>query len=256
MTTAHHRNSGASTLATLALVAAVLAAAPAAAYEIQVTDGGNPVRWGVSEVVLTLDGSLASLGPMDRVGETIAAAFERWVVDADLPIDFTVVRGICGEPGYHQGETNENCLMARHLGQDSSHTGATTRVSYASPSGEIVDGDILFNLDAGQWSLDGEAGALDLAEVALHESGHLIGMAHSDVGAARMFPMMSYGPDDRDGLHADDIDGATRLYAGFVDPTMALSCSVAAAGSSRPGLAGLILAVLAACVATRSIRRE
>jgi MYXO-CTERM domain-containing protein len=236
-------------------LAVALMAGTAEAYQYQETAGGRPVRWATTEVVLTLDASLAVLGPMDRVEEVFARAFELWVAQAGLPVDFTLSRGSCDDFG-HAGDSNTNCLMARHMGSDSDHTGATTRLTYSDPSGEVINGDIVFNLDAGPWSLEGEAGALDLAAVALHEAGHLIGMAHSDIEEARMFPTIGLDGAEQGGLHGDDIEGAARLYEGFVDPDQVLSCSVAAAGSSRPGFAGWLLAALIAGLFLRRNRQK
>ncbi|HUT76544.1 MAG TPA: matrixin family metalloprotease [Polyangia bacterium] len=256
MNTASHRNTAANTPATLALLATLaLAAAPAAAYETQETADGNPVRWGTAEVVITLDGSISGLGPTPGVEEAIVSAFERWVAEADLPLDFTLVQGDCGEPGFHQGESNENCVMARHLGEDSGHTGATTRLSYSSPSGDIVDGDIVFNLDAGHWGLDGEPEALDIFEVSLHEVGHLLGLAHSDVEEARMYSTMGFGPDGDGGLHEDDIAGAGELYADLEATIETLTCSVATPGATTPSLE-ILLATLLAGAGIWTIRRK
>ncbi len=223
----------------------LLATSSAWSYEIQKTAEGEPVHWGVTEIRITLDGSLSGLGPTLQVEEAVMAAFEHWVSDAELPIDFTFVRGHCGDLGYQQGGNNENCVMAGSTGQESSHTGAVTRISYSAPSGEIIDGDILFNLDAGLWSLDGEPGTLDVFTVALHEVGHLLGMAHSGVSEARMYPTIAVG-DEAGDLHDDDIAGAGYLYAGLEETVEAMTCSATAAGSHHTSPGALLACVLVA----------
>ncbi|KAL5805494.1 hypothetical protein ACOSQ4_028229 [Xanthoceras sorbifolium] len=52
--------------------------------------------------------------------------------------------------------------------------------------------------------------ANDLATVALHEIGHLLGLGHSEVEGAIMWPAITVG--STKGLHRDDIEGIRVLY--------------------------------------------
>ncbi|GMN20106.1 hypothetical protein TIFTF001_045282 [Ficus carica] len=52
---------------------------------------------------------------------------------------------------------------------------------------------------------------MDLESVAVHEIGHLLGLDHSNVPAASMYPTFIYGERKR-GLNADDIQGIRALY--------------------------------------------
>ncbi|XP_038714627.1 metalloendoproteinase 5-MMP-like [Tripterygium wilfordii] len=68
-----------------------------------------------------------------------------------------------------------------------------------------------FHYDADeQWSVSATQGAFHLETVALHEIGHLLGLGHSSVEGAIMFP--SIGPGMTKGLHRDDIQGINDLY--------------------------------------------
>ena len=51
---------------------------------------------------------------------------------------------------------------------------------------------------------------VDLRQVAAHEFGHSLGLKHSSVKEAVMYPTYMYMPKFR--LHADDISGIRRLY--------------------------------------------
>ena len=78
---------------------------------------------------------------------------------------------------------------------------------YPPPCGGTHAGRCDFD-DAESWSLTGTGGSIDLETVALHEIGHLLGLAHSSVPGSVMFP--SYGGVRR-ALTQDDLDGIRRL---------------------------------------------
>jgi hypothetical protein len=95
-------------------------------------------------------------------------------------------------------------------------------------SGEVLESDIFFN-SIFPWSVAaaGEANRFDLESIALHEIGHLHGLAHSALGEtelraggrrviateAVMFPIaFSAGSIDGRTLRADDIAGISEIY--------------------------------------------
>ncbi|KAJ9683510.1 hypothetical protein PVL29_019191 [Vitis rotundifolia] len=68
-----------------------------------------------------------------------------------------------------------------------------------------------FHYDADEtWSIGAVPNQMDLETVALHEIGHLLGLQHSSVQNAIMFPTISSGVTK--GLHDDDIQGIRALY--------------------------------------------
>lgn len=68
-----------------------------------------------------------------------------------------------------------------------------------------------FHCDADElWSIGAIEGYMDLESVALHEIGHLLGLGHSSVEDAIMYPSIPSGV-VKD-LHADDIGGIKALY--------------------------------------------
>jgi len=79
---------------------------------------------------------------------------------------------------------------------------------YPPPCGGDHAGECHFD-EAEGWSLTGAGGTFDLETVALHETGHLLGLDHSTVAGSVMFP--SYGGVRR-ALTQDDLDGIRRLY--------------------------------------------
>lgn len=88
-----------------------------------------------------------------------------------------------------------------------SNTLAVTSYSYSGST--MTEADIVFNT---AWTWDSYRGPLqsniDIQRVALHEIGHLIGMAHSTVSNTIMYPSINNAYT----LTADDIAGIQSLY--------------------------------------------
>jgi hypothetical protein len=85
-----------------------------------------------------------------------------------------------------------------------------------SPSGAL-GGDVHFN-DAEAWAINVPTplGAVDLLTIAAHEFGHALGLGHTSVMGALMFP--TYSGEQR-ALAADDIEGIQSIYGQCQRPT-------------------------------------
>ena len=83
--------------------------------------------------------------------------------------------------------------------------------------------DIIIDNDTFAWHTGGlpvPAGMFDLETVHLHELGHGLGLSHSGVGGAVMYPSVGAGQAKRV-LHQDDVDGVTFIYPGGSPPPTA-----------------------------------
>jgi hypothetical protein len=79
------------------------------------------------------------------------------------------------------------------------------------PAGRIFDGDIVFNANA-PWQVSGAPGTTDVRAVALHEAGHLLGLCHSAIRDAIMWPFLRSDVAAARTLQPDDIAWASSLY--------------------------------------------
>lgn len=87
-------------------------------------------------------------------------------------------------------------------------SGVLAHAFYPPPNGGDIAGDAHFD-EAEAWSVNSPPSGIDLYTVGAHEFGHALGLAHSTVGEALMYPY--YGGPHRY-LAQDDIDGIQSLY--------------------------------------------
>jgi hypothetical protein len=213
--------------------------ASGSAFSTRLTESGENIRWKKSNIEFVLDESLSALGPLEDVENNIIDAFDTWTDMAGLPLRFSFVQGICDTPGYREGEANLNCIMALDdYWEEGSDPGATAVVSYGAWSGHIKDADIVFNLDLVNNYAKMDAKMDRVRNVALHEVGHVLGLDHTDINQASMFPLMDDSMEGTVDLHEDDINGASTLYKGLDTDIGPMGCSVVSvAATDSPELA-------------------
>ncbi|TXG66597.1 hypothetical protein EZV62_007872 [Acer yangbiense] len=132
--------------------------------------------------------------------EPVARAFQTW--QANTHFSFSRV------------EDSGNAHIT--IGFESGDHGDRFPFDGPSPSGPTIahafaPTDGRFHYDAEEkWAVGAVPGSIDMETVALHEIGHLLGLDHSEVEGAIMWPVLPTG--STKGLHTDDIDGIRALY--------------------------------------------
>lgn len=79
-------------------------------------------------------------------------------------------------------------------------------------SGSIIDADVLFNGKNFLFTTSGVSGRYDVADVATHELGHLLGLDHSGCAGASMYPYVDPTILLHRSLSMDDIHGLQHMY--------------------------------------------
>ncbi|KAF8390343.1 hypothetical protein HHK36_024868 [Tetracentron sinense] len=188
-------------------------------------------RWPASKTHLTYRfHSSVQVSSIDSLRSVCSQAFARWAQVTHFTFQEV------------QGSNTADMVIGFHRGDHGD--GAP----FDGPSGTVAHAaaptDGRFHYDADEsWSTNPSQGVMDLESVAVHEIGHLLGLGHSSVTGAIMYPTIPSGVTKRQ-LHGDDIQGIRTLYAQFhvfakVLPELVIIISVLPHGYAQYHIKGL-----------------
>ncbi|HYC89718.1 MAG TPA: matrixin family metalloprotease [Thermoanaerobaculia bacterium] len=185
----------------IATVLVVAAAEPVMAYTLL-----SPTRtWAQTPVpVRVYTGGNSTITDGDGGVTAVNGAIRAWAVSGNGTTNQAAVRGQA--PATIMLNNNGrictgSCLAATLTGY---YTGNT-----------IYDADVYTNTRYSFYSSrenDGCSGEFDIDGIMVHEVGHVIGLGHSNVAGATMYPSVSSCNSANRTLEADDIAGMNALY--------------------------------------------
>ena len=79
-------------------------------------------------------------------------------------------------------------------------------------NGRIADCDMVFNDRDFNFSTNQSSGTMDLQNITAHEAGHVIGISHTSVVGATMFPFAEIQETVRRDIAQDDVQAAIAIY--------------------------------------------
>jgi len=185
----------------IATVLVVMAAQPMMAYTLL-----SPRRtWPTTPVtVLVYNQGNNTISDSDGGVTAVVGAIRAWGIINSASSPAPAVRGaapatiMLGDNGHI---CNGSCLAATLTGY---YTGST-----------ITDADVYTNTKTKLYSsreADGCSAEYDIDGIMTHEVGHVIGLGHSSVAGATMYPSVSACNTGPRSLEADDIAGKNDLY--------------------------------------------
>ena len=191
-------------------------------------------KWPVSAVPYVVNPANADVTPSAALAAVQAAA-AAWSLQtlADVQLQYA---GETTSAVFDYDEINQVFFS----NESSGGTIAVCQWWYNNLQGQILDADIKF-YDGGFKFFTGTSGCsggMFVEDVGTHEFGHFLGLGHSTVAAATMYPTISYCSQSGRALDADDVAGIETIYpAGSGAPpaapyAMAVSQNVAQPTSS------------------------
>ncbi len=213
-------------------------------------NNGSPIAWNLANpgTPIVSGGRITySLNPagsdnlsFSQIERAIAASFQSWEDVPTSNVAFTR-----GANSTSTTTTGDGVLQLFWL-ENSESTGdglnlagavALTRRTYftsGTRTGEITDAATVFNGFRYQWAIDGRSDAVDVQEVATHEIGHILGLAHTPIGGATMYPLTIAGRTQARTLAPDDAIAASVAYptSGFLASTGTIRGRVSSGGTN------------------------
>ncbi len=119
---------------------------------------------------------------------------------------------------YYAGSTSSTTVVNNSRNEvffrNATNGGAIATTYTYSSGGRIIDTDIVF-WDASYTFFTGSSGCSGgfyIEDVATHEFGHALGLGHSDVSGASMYPTIGYCSTATRSLSEDDKQGVEAIY--------------------------------------------
>ena len=192
-------------------------------------------KWALTQVPYYVNASNADMASAD-FDSAVRAAASNWSAQTSADISFYYMGKTSATSAVYDGQ---NIVIARPTSNGPS--AATTYTWFSN--GIYVDADIV--VWDGAWTFASDAVAcsgdrLYLQDVLTHEFGHALGLGHSSVLEATMYPSVTWCSTALRTLAGDDIAGLEKLYpsaARTVAPTAPTGLSASAVSTTTVALA-------------------
>ncbi|XP_043928521.1 matrix metalloproteinase-18-like isoform X2 [Protopterus annectens] len=172
---------------------------------------GQP-KWKKKDLTYRVENYTPDMATAD-VDNAIVRAFQVW--SNVTPLTFKKVE-------YGKADIMISFAKKEH-GDFYPFDGPHRTLAHAFAPGEGIGGDAHFDEDE-TWTKG--VNGYNLFLVAAHEFGHALGLSHSNIPGALMYPSYSYVNPSQFRLHQDDINGIQSLYGPSKDPVRTTDSSI------------------------------
>jgi hypothetical protein len=171
-------------------------------------------RWKVTEPYLVSGVNLAGLDPT-ALSTAIATSAATWEAQVSFDIFGPETAGVI-DGADEVAPDGKNEVLFGAISEAGAIAVTTVWGVFSGPprSRYLVEWDMVFDDVDFPWSTTGEAGKMDLLNIAVHEVGHAAGMGHpSDTCTEEtMYRYADYGETKKRDLNTGDIAGVKALY--------------------------------------------
>lgn len=194
-----------------------IAASVTAHVRLRYSANGTPLRWSSPESISIVVNSDGSDDVANGSHETaIESAVEAWNNVPGSEARIVINRSASAEQRVDWQSNDIHLVVFDETGSSGYFSGASGIVAITPVSfftdGRIIDADVVFNGKNFRFTTSGENGAFDIQDVAAHELGHLIGLDHSGVCGATMYPYVDPEVILHRSLAIDDENGLRHIY--------------------------------------------
>jgi len=166
----------------------------------------NGTIWNVRSVPYSINTTNLDL-PESAVEPAVRAGADVWTAQSSASISLTY-------SGRTSQTTTGNDGLNLVVFRNASSGSAIATTYWWSTTGRIIDADFViwdaaFRFFSGS---NGCSGGFYIEDIAAHEFGHALGLGHSDITGATMYPSVSSCNAGNRTLAADDIAGVRFLY--------------------------------------------
>ncbi|TNE48829.1 MAG: matrixin family metalloprotease [Deltaproteobacteria bacterium] len=180
------------------------------AYKRIFTPGGAAVKWQSTPVGWSYNHNNFQQISQQQMLQVLQASFSKW----ESPNCSALVFAYKGATGsiWNQNDSSNVLIWNSQIPDPNFPTAlALTIPTYVNATGAYTDADIIYNASY-PWSANPTSQQYDVVGTSTHEIGHLLGLDHTQVASATMFPTASPGVCSCRTLKQDDIDGVCAIY--------------------------------------------
>lgn len=180
------------------------------AYKRIFTPAGAAVKWQTTPVGWSYNHNNFSQINQQTMLQVLQTSFKKWESPNCSALVFSY-RGATNAI-WNQNDSNNLLIWNATIPDPNFPTAlALTIPAYVNATGAYTDADIIFNASY-PWATNPTSQHYDVIGTATHEIGHLLGLDHTQVANATMFPTASPGLCSCRTLKQDDINGVCAIY--------------------------------------------